>query len=89
MHRIAAFDVTPDFFKQYHGLPKEIKVKFKKQLSVLRQNPRHQSLKMHKLKGSDFIEIYVDDCYRCVTRQEGNVYRLYFVGTHRLIDRFK
>ncbi len=82
-------DVTPDFFEQYDALPKDIKKKFKKQLAFLKENPRHQSLKIHKLEGSDFWEFYVDDFYRCVFQQEGNVYRLYFVGTHKLIDRFK
>ncbi|MEK6777390.1 MAG: DNA helicase [bacterium] len=81
-------DVTPDFFEQ-SALPKDIKKKFKKQLVFLKENPRHQSLKIHKLEGSDFWEFYVDDFYRCVFQQEGNVYRLYFVGTHKLIDRFK
>lgn len=81
-------DVTPDFFAQYDELPKEIKKKFRKQLRFLKENPSHQSLHIHQLEGSDFREFYVDDAYRCVFKKEENIYRLYFVGTHRLIDRF-
>jgi mRNA-degrading endonuclease RelE of RelBE toxin-antitoxin system len=81
--------IDPDFFQQYDELPKDIKKKFKKQISLLRDNPKHPSLKVHKLEGSDFREFYVDDFYRCIFQQEGNIYKLYFVGTHKLIDRFR
>jgi len=81
--------IEPEFLPQYDELPEEIKKKFKKQISLLRDNSKHPSLKIHKLEGSDFWEFYVDDFYRCVFQQEGNIYKLYFVGTHKLIDRFK
>lgn len=81
-------DVEPDFFSQYDELPKEIKKKFKKQLKFLRENPKHRSLQIHKLEGSDFWEFYIDKGYRCVFKQEGNIYKLYFIGTHELIDKF-
>jgi mRNA-degrading endonuclease RelE of RelBE toxin-antitoxin system len=81
--------IEPEFLPQYDELPKDIRKKFKKQISLLEENPKHASLKIHKLEGSEFREFYVDDFYRCVFKQEGNIYKLYFVGTHRLIDRFK
>ena len=80
--------VEPEFFPQYDSLPKEIKKKFKKQLTCLKGNPKHNSLQMHKLEGTDFREFYVDKGYRCVFKQEDNVFRLYFIGTHKLIDNF-
>jgi mRNA-degrading endonuclease YafQ of YafQ-DinJ toxin-antitoxin module len=84
-----AIVVEPDLFSQYDELPKDIKKKFKKQLSYLRENPKHKSLQIHKLEGTDFWEFYVDKGYRCVfKKEEGNTYRLYFVGTHELIDKF-
>ncbi|MDQ7787110.1 MAG: hypothetical protein RDU01_05840 [Thermodesulfovibrionales bacterium] len=81
--------IEPDFLPQYDELAGEIKKKFKKQISLLKENPKHPSLKIHKLEGSEFREFYVDDFYRCIFKQEGNIYKLYFVGTHKLIDRFK
>jgi mRNA-degrading endonuclease RelE of RelBE toxin-antitoxin system len=81
--------IEPEFFPQYDELLRDIKKKFKKQLSLLKENPAHPSLKIHKLEGSDLREFYVDDFYRCIFRQEGNIYKLFFVGTHKLIDRFK
>ena len=76
--------VEPEFFPQYDDLPREIK----KKLSYLKDNPKHNSLQIHKLEGTDFQEFYIDKGYRCVFKQEGNVYKLYFVGTHKLIDIF-
>ena len=81
--------IEPEFLPQYDELPGEIKKKFKKQISLLKENPKHPSLKIHKLEGFEFREFYVDDFYRCVFQQEGNIYKLYFLGTHKLIDRFK
>ena len=81
--------IEPEFLPQYDELPKDIKKKFRKQISHLKENPQHPSLRIHKLEGTDYWEFYIDDFYRCVFRQEGSIYQLYFVGTHKLIDRFK
>lgn len=81
-------DISDEFLNQYDDLPKEIKKKFKKQLTYLKENPKHNSLQIHKLEGTDFWEFYVDKGYRCVFKREGNIYKFYYVGTHKLIDRF-
>jgi mRNA-degrading endonuclease RelE of RelBE toxin-antitoxin system len=81
-------EVHEQFFSCYDELPKPIQKKFQKQLSYLKQDPKHKSLQIHRLQGSEFWEFRVDKGYRCVFKQEGNRYRLYFVGTHQLIDRF-
>jgi mRNA-degrading endonuclease RelE of RelBE toxin-antitoxin system len=80
--------IEPEFLSQYDLLPKSIKKKLKKQLAYLREDPKHRSLQIHKIEGSDFWEFYVDKGYRCVFKQKSNLYMLYFVGTHELIDRF-
>ncbi len=80
--------IEPEFFPQYDSLPKEIKKKFKKQLTYLKDNPKHNSLQTHKLEGTDFWEFSVDKGYRCVFKQEGNVFKLYFIGTDKRIDNF-
>ena len=54
----------------------------------LKENPKHRSLQIHKLQGTDFWEFYVDKGYRCVFKTEGNIFRLFYIGTHGLIDRF-
>ncbi len=47
----------------------------------------YKSLQIHQIEGTDFWEFYVDKGYRCIFKREGNIYKLYFVGTHKLIDR--
>jgi mRNA-degrading endonuclease RelE of RelBE toxin-antitoxin system len=79
--------IEPDFFSQYDELPKDIKKKFRKQLSFLIENPKHKSLQIHQIEGTDFWEFYIDRGYRCLFKRKGNVFMLYDVGTHKLIDR--
>ena len=81
-------EVTAKFVAYYDELPKEIKKKFKKQLACLTHNPKHRSLQMHQIEGSEFWEFYVDKGYRCLFKKQGNRYQLYYVGAHKLIDNF-
>ncbi|MGQ3685678.1 MAG: type II toxin-antitoxin system YafQ family toxin [Candidatus Loosdrechtia sp.] len=80
--------IEPGFLSQYDSLPKETKRKFKKQLIHIKDNPKHNSLQIHKLEGTDFWEFYVDKGYRCVFKRTGNTFYLYYVGTHKIIDNF-
>lgn len=80
-------DIGISLLCDYDKLPKDIKKKFKKQISFLKENPKHKSLQIHQIEGSTYWEFYVDIGYRCIFEKEGNIYRLLFVGTHKLIDR--
>jgi mRNA-degrading endonuclease RelE of RelBE toxin-antitoxin system len=79
--------IESGFLPQYDALPKDIKKKFEKQIAFLKTNPMHNSLQIHQIESTDFWEFYVDRGYRCIFKREGNVDRLYYVGTHKLIDR--
>lgn len=81
-------DISREFLNQYDALPEEIKKKFKKQLTYLKENPKHRSLQIHKLQGTDFWEFYVDKGYRCIFQREGNIYTLHYIGAHGLVDKF-
>ena len=61
--------------------------RLEKQIRFLSQDPSHRSLHIHKL--NDEWEFYVDVHHRCFFHQEGDVYTLLTVGTHRLVDRYK
>jgi mRNA interferase RelE/StbE len=78
--------LTETLRRGYRKLPASVKAKFKKQLKLLSRDPRHPSLKIHRIK--DHWEFYVDRHYRCLFQQEGSVYTLKNVGRHDLIDRF-
>jgi hypothetical protein len=49
-------EVTVTFFAYYDELSKEIRKKFKKQLTYLSHNPKHKSLQIHQIEGSEFWE---------------------------------
>jgi mRNA-degrading endonuclease RelE of RelBE toxin-antitoxin system len=49
--------LTETLREDYRLLPKPVKKKFDKQLRFLAQNPKHPSLKIHRIK--DHWEFYV------------------------------
>ncbi|MBI5217177.1 MAG: DNA helicase [Ignavibacteriae bacterium] len=79
--------LTSELKESYRNLPLEIQKKFDKQLRFLSLDPRHPSLKIHKLNGD--WEFYVDIHYRCIFQRDGNKYILLTIGAHKLIDRYK
>lgn len=81
--------VAPSFRKDYRKLPWRIQEKVDKQVRFLAENQLHPSLRMHRLGDTDYWEFYVDYSYRAVCRREGDSIELLWVGTHRLIDRWK
>ncbi len=78
--------LTETLKEDYQKLPDYIQRKFDKQLKLLAKDPKHTSLKIHKIK--DHWEFYIDLYYRCIFRKEGNVCILKHVGGHKIIDRF-
>jgi mRNA-degrading endonuclease RelE of RelBE toxin-antitoxin system len=74
--------------KDYRAFPPSIQKKFKKQVRFLAQNPSHPSLQVHRVRGTQYWEFYIDGAYRCIFRQEANVYYLLAAGRHGVIDEF-
>jgi mRNA interferase RelE/StbE len=78
---------TEELKKSYQELPQKMKNKFNKQVKFLKTNPKHPSLKIHRL--NDEWEFYIDIHYRCFFLKEGNVYTLLTVGSHKIVDRYR
>ena len=76
---------TETLKEDYQELPKHIQRKFDKQVRFLARDPRHPSLRIHRIR--DHWEFYVDIHYRCIFQQEGNIYILKHVGGHEIVDR--
>lgn len=78
----------PNFARLYRRLPENIKQKFQKQIKFLSKNPKHPSLKIHKIKShSEPGEFYVDKYYTYLFTKKENKYLLRWVGIHKTIDR--
>lgn len=78
---------TNSFLKDYKKLPEEIKPRVDKNLALLFENPRHPSLRLKKLKGTDKFEIRISKGYRLTLRYQDQILELRRVGTHDLLRK--
>ena len=76
---------TNSFLKDYRGLSAEIQTRVDKQLARLLENPRHPSLRLKKLKGTQVFEIRITKGYRLTLSFEEEVLILRRVGSHDLL----
>ncbi len=58
--------------------------KIEKQLLLFEENPRHPSLRLHKLKGNlqNVWSISIDRSYRMVYTEQKNSIYFFDIGTH-------
>ncbi len=78
---------TKSFLSDYQSLPAVIRSRVDKQLTVLLENPRHPSLRLKKLKGTDKFEVRITKGYRLTFRYSDQILELRRVGTHDLLKR--
>jgi len=78
---------TNSFLKDYRRLPANIKPRVDKQLLLLFENPRHPSLHLKKLKGTDKLEMRISKSYRLTLKYDGQILELRRVGTHDLLKK--
>jgi mRNA interferase RelE/StbE len=78
---------TKSFLNDYQSLPAVIRSRVDKQLTVLLENPRHPSLRLKKLKGTDKFEVRITKGYRLTFRYSDRILELRRVGTHDLLKR--
>ena len=77
---------TKPFDGDYDSLPKEIKERANKQLTLLLENPRHPSLRLKKIKGHPAIwEGRITESYRFTFQISGEIYMLRRIGTHDIL----
>jgi hypothetical protein len=59
------------FLDQYDCLPKQINEKFKKQKKALRNNPKRPSLRIHRIKGTEFWESTLTNIIGVCSNKQG------------------
>ena len=80
--------LTDRFKKDYQKLPPNIQQRVDEKLRFLLRDPRHPSLRVHKLRGAEGLwEFSVTMNYRVIFEIEGGYYVLLRVGSHRIVDR--
>jgi mRNA-degrading endonuclease RelE of RelBE toxin-antitoxin system len=78
---------TNAFLKDYQGLPLDIQSRVDKQPGLLLENPRHPSLRLKKLKGTDIFELRVSKGYRLTLSYSEQTLELRRVGTHDILRK--
>ncbi|HBY97935.1 MAG: type II toxin-antitoxin system RelE/ParE family toxin [Ardenticatenaceae bacterium] len=79
---------TDRFKKDYQKLPADIQQRVDQKLRFLLRDPRHPSLRVHKVQGVEGLwEFSVTMNHRVIFEIEGEYYLLLRVGPHRIVDR--
>ena len=77
---------TRPFDRDYAGLPDAVKTKVDKQLALLLFDPRHLSLRLKEMRGTEDIwEARVSRGYRMTLNIAGDTIILRRVGTHDVL----
>ena len=76
--------LTDSFKKQYKKVPREIQKSFLEKLEIFTENPRHPSLRIHKLKGvlRFFSSLSINKNYRAKFVIKNNTAEFIEIGTH-------
>jgi superfamily I DNA/RNA helicase/mRNA-degrading endonuclease YafQ of YafQ-DinJ toxin-antitoxin module len=83
--------VSDKFLKMLGSLTDQQKRQVDQKIELLAENPRHPSLKAHRLtawKAQGFWECYINDGDRLIYRQAQGALELHAVGKHAIIDNF-
>lgn len=78
---------TDSFLRDYKKLPPEIRSLVNKELAFLLENPKHSSLRLKKIKGTDRFEIRITKGYRLTLRFLEDILELRRVGAHDLLRK--
>jgi addiction module RelE/StbE family toxin len=80
---------TRRFKKNYQTLPQRIQRRVDDKLQFLLRDPRHPSLRIHKVRGVEGLwELSVTMDYRILFEIEEGLYVLLAVGPHQIVDRW-
>ena len=85
-------DLSPHFKRSYKKLPMPIKKDFNRKIKIFMDNPRHASLKTHKLKGrlQECFAFRLKNGYRVLFEFDDiDSVNLLIVGAHDIYDRFE
>jgi len=77
---------TRPFDRDYAGLPDAVKTQVDKQIALLLSNPRHPSLRLKRMRGTEGIwEARVSRGYRMTLNIAGDIFILRWVGAHDIL----
>ncbi len=75
-----------DFWREYHGLPQELRTRADKQFLLLKSNPQHPSLQFKKVgerHGEEIWSARVTLSYRALAIKRPDGYLWFWIGDHK------
>jgi len=80
--------VSDEFLGALDAMPYELKERALEKIGLLSENPKHPSLKTHRVRRTkDKWEGYITDAHRVIYEPAGDEIRLWRIGDHSIIDR--
>lgn len=82
--------ISDEFAGELEGYDRPLRELVIGKVRLLYENPRHQSLNVHKVKNTDEKwECYVNKSYRIIYDMVGDQLRLWKLGPHVIVDRVR
>jgi mRNA-degrading endonuclease RelE of RelBE toxin-antitoxin system len=75
---------TPEFWRHFERLPEEIQRLAKKDFELLKENPRHSSLRLKK--AGKFWTVRVGIHYRAIAKERAEGLNWFWIGHHSEYD---
>jgi hypothetical protein len=76
---------TPEFWEHFNRLPGEVQILARKDFDLLRQNPKHPSLRLKK--AGAFWTVRVGIHYRAIAKERAEGLNWFWIGHHSEYDR--
>lgn len=76
---------TPEFWEHLDRLPEEVQALARKDFELLKQNPRHPSLRLKR--AGRFWTVRVGGHYRAVAKERAEALNWFWIGHHSEYDR--
>lgn len=81
-------ETTRPFDRDYARLPEQVRERVDKQLGLLLSNPRHPSLRLNKIRGTEDIwEVRITRGYRMTLHITGDTFILRRIGPHDVLGQ--
>ena len=79
--------LTDPFNSDFRKLSPAERKQARKTLHFIAANPKHNSLKIHRIKGSGFWEVYVNKDIRIIFEQNSDTLILHAIGHHDILRK--
>lgn len=76
---------TPEFWQYFRNLPKEIQKLAEKDFELLKENPRHPSLRLKKV--GQFWTVRIGIHYRAIAKERKEGFNWFWIGHHSEYDK--